>query len=143
MPWLMARRRSSPSFQDAAQALTVEERQAVAYAVRLLDKALRRPGECLSSPQIVADYLKLNIATRPHEVFVCLFLDAQNCLIEAKEMFRGTLTQTSVYPREIVREALNLNAAAVIWRILCRATKCALCAPFFYVPRGSCIVVDE
>jgi len=110
----MARRKASQSFQAAATGLTVQERKAVAYAVRLLDKAMREPGACLNSPQIVADYLKLHIAARPHEVFVCLFLDAHNRLIEAREMFRGTLTQTSVYPREIVKEALKLNAAAVI-----------------------------
>jgi DNA repair protein RadC len=59
-------------------------------------------------------YLKLNIATRPHEVFVVLFLDNQHRVIETKELFRGTIDGASVYPREVVKEALQLNAAAVI-----------------------------
>ena len=50
-----------------------------------------------------------------HEVFYCLMLDAQNRLIEAREMFRGTLTQTAVYPREVVKAALACNAGAVIF----------------------------
>jgi DNA repair protein RadC len=66
------------------------------------------------SPQRVKDFLRLQIAHLGHEVFAVLFLDAQNRLIELEEMFRGTLTQTSVYPREIVKRALARNAHAVI-----------------------------
>jgi len=69
----------------------------------------------LSSPKAVRDYLALSIGHLPHECFMALFLDAQNRLLAAEEMFRGTLTQTSVYPREIVKRALALNAAAVIF----------------------------
>ena len=69
----------------------------------------------LTSPQAVRDYLKLRIADREHEVFVALFLDSQNRLIAADELFRGTLAQTSVYPREVVKAALKHNAAAVIF----------------------------
>jgi len=68
-----------------------------------------------SSPQAVRDYLRLTLARREHEVFVALFLDAQHRLIAAEELFRGTLTQTSVYPREVVKRALALNAGAVIF----------------------------
>lgn len=68
----------------------------------------------LCSPGAVKDYLRLLLATKEHEVFVALFLDAQNRLIAAEELFRGTLTQTSVYPREIVKRALANNAAATI-----------------------------
>jgi len=71
-------------------------------------------GETLSSPQAVRDYLRLTLAGRPHEVFMALWLDAQNCLLAAEELFHGTLTQTSVYPREVVKRALAHNAAAVI-----------------------------
>jgi len=78
-----------------------------------LAKTLKRQG-CFESPGVVRDYLIHHFAGREHEVFVVLFLDAQNRLIEAQDMFRGTLTQTSVYPREVVREALVKNAAAVI-----------------------------
>lgn len=81
---------------------------------RWLNEELRR--ECsLTAPQSVRDYLRLFFAGQEHESFVVLFLDAQNRLIAAKEMFRGTLTQTSVYPREIVKEALRQNAGAVIF----------------------------
>jgi DNA repair protein RadC len=69
----------------------------------------------LSAPGAVKDYLRLFFAGREYESFVVLFLDAQNRLITATEIFRGTLTQTSVYPREIVKEALRQNAGAVIF----------------------------
>ena len=69
----------------------------------------------LTSPGAVRDYLRLAIATREHEVFVCLWLDAQHRVIASEELFRGTLTQTSVYPREIVKAGLKANAAAVIF----------------------------
>ncbi len=66
------------------------------------------------SPGKVKEYLALQLGSRAHEVFAVLFLDAQSRLIILEEMFRGTLTQTSVYPREIVKRALDLHAAAVI-----------------------------
>lgn len=69
----------------------------------------------LTSPQSVRDYLRLALGGREHEVFVALFLDAQHRVLAAEELFRGTLTQTSVYPREIVKAALKANAAAVIF----------------------------
>jgi DNA repair protein RadC len=67
------------------------------------------------SPNKVKDYLRLQIGSLKHEVFVVLFLNAQNRLVAMEEMFRGTLTQTSVYPREVVKRALALNAAAVVF----------------------------
>jgi DNA repair protein RadC len=70
--------------------------------------------EIFSSPDAVKHYLQMHLGRTPHEVFAVLFLDAQNRLIEMKELFRGTLTQTSVYPREVVRHALGLHAAAVV-----------------------------
>ena len=70
--------------------------------------------DMLASPAAVRDYLRIMLAQRDHEVFMVLFLDAQNRVIAPEEMFRGTLTQTSVYPREVVKRALSLNAAAVI-----------------------------
>lgn len=66
------------------------------------------------TPQRVKDYVALHLATHEHEVFAVLFLDAQHRLLALEEMFRGTLTQTSVYPREVVRRALALNAGALI-----------------------------
>ena len=71
-------------------------------------------GDALSSPARVREYLRLTLAGREHEIFMVLFLDAQNRVIEAEEMFRGTLTQTSVYPREVVKRSLFNNAGAVI-----------------------------
>ena len=66
------------------------------------------------SPQSVRHYLCLSLGTHPHETFMVLFLDAQHRLIASEEMFRGTLTQTSVYPREVVKQALAHNCGAVI-----------------------------
>ena len=69
----------------------------------------------LSSPRAVRDYLRLALAGREQEVFVVMLLDAQHRVISSEELFRGTLTQTSVYPREVVKCALKHNAAAVIF----------------------------
>src|SRR5882762_2469020 len=75
---------------------------------------LKRPA--LNSPLSVRDYLRLSLPDLQHEVFCCAFLDAQNRVIAFEELFRGTLTQTSVYPREIVKRALlHHNCAAVIF----------------------------
>ncbi len=74
-----------------------------------------RERDQLSSPVLVANYLKLFFAGQQHESFVVLFLDTQNRLIVAEELFRGTLSQTSVYPREVVKRALQLNAAGAIF----------------------------
>jgi DNA repair protein RadC len=70
--------------------------------------------EVFGSPQAVKDYLRMHLAHKPHEVFAVLFLDAQNRLIALEELFRGTLTQTSVYPREVVLKALHHHAASVV-----------------------------
>jgi DNA repair protein RadC len=72
-------------------------------------------GSALTSPSAVREYLRLRLQSLPHEVFVVLFLDAQNRVIEIEELFRGTLTQTSVYPREVVKRALHHNAGAAIF----------------------------
>lgn len=69
----------------------------------------------LTAPGAVRDFLRLHFAGQEHESFVALWLDAQNRLINAEELFRGTLTQTSVYPREVVKAALRANAGAVIF----------------------------
>lgn len=73
-----------------------------------------RAREAFGSPDAVKNYLQLHLAHRPHEVFAALFLDAQNRLVAMEELFRGTLTQTSVYPREVVLRALHHHAAAVV-----------------------------
>ncbi|WP_233584873.1 JAB domain-containing protein [Aquabacterium soli] len=71
-------------------------------------------GPIMASPQVVKDWLCMYCAGLEHEVFLVLYLNAQHVLIEAEEMFRGTLTQTSVYPREVVKSALAHNAASVL-----------------------------
>jgi len=71
-------------------------------------------GDLLTSPLAVRQYLQLFLSHKQYESFAVLFLDVKNRLIDGKELFRGTLTQTSVYPREVVKEALAHNAASVI-----------------------------
>ena len=80
-------------------------------AVDLARDFLTRSG----SRSAVRDYLRMKLQALPHEVFVALFLDAQNRVIGSEELFRGTLTQTSVYPREVVKRAPHHNAGAVIF----------------------------
>ena len=70
--------------------------------------------EMINSPTRAAPFLKARLAGVGYEVFTVLFLDAQQRLLACEELFRGTLTQTSVYPREVVRRALTLNCASVI-----------------------------
>ena len=87
-------------------------------ALELAKRALREDlssRDALSSPRAVRDYLRLLLSGREQEVFVVLLLDAQHRVIASEEMFRGTLTQTSVYPREVVKCALKHNCAAVIF----------------------------
>ena len=86
----------------------------LALVKRSLSEEMRRRDN-LSSPNAVRDYLRLNLAARDREVFVAVFLDAQNRVLKLEELFAGTLTQTSVFPREVVRFALQHNAAAVIF----------------------------
>jgi DNA repair protein RadC len=74
-----------------------------------------RQQTLFDTPTRVKDFLRLKLAQREHEVFAVLFLDARHQLIEMEELFRGTLTQTSVYPREVVKRALARNAAAVVF----------------------------
>jgi DNA repair protein RadC len=89
----------------------------LAAALELARRALATPmklKDALASPEAVRDWLRLSLGQTPHEVFMALWLDAQNRLIASEELFRGTLTQTSVYPREVVKRALAHNAGAVI-----------------------------
>lgn len=86
----------------------------VRHALAIVSKRLRDPGALLTQPDAVRLYLRLLLTDAECELFVALFLDAQHRLLETEEMFRGTLAQTSVYPREVVKAALKHNAAAVI-----------------------------
>ncbi len=87
--------------------------EVLSHARRLLANRVRR-GATMSSPEAVKDHLRLELGVLEHEVFCVLFLDAQHRIIALKQLFRGTVSQTSVYPREVVKEALSVNAAAVI-----------------------------
>ncbi|MGH8690282.1 MAG: RadC family protein [Burkholderiales bacterium] len=95
-------------------AKTAQFAAALELARRCIKEDLKS-GAALTSPGAVRDYLRLAIGGKAHEVFVCLWLDAQHRVICVDEAFRGTLTQTSVYPREVVKKALEVNAAAVIF----------------------------
>lgn len=95
-----------PAKASLLQAVTELARRA------LVEKLHERP--LVDSPGAVEDYLRLLIGAQPHEVFICLFLDARHALIRAEECARGSLTRMAVYPREIVRRALALNAASLI-----------------------------
>jgi len=82
-------------------------------ALRVVSRRFHK-GICVTGAAAARNYLTLHLATLEHEVFGAMFLDAQNRLIEYQELFRGTATQTSVYPREVVKVALALNAVAMI-----------------------------
>ena len=92
----------------------VQLQAVVELARRALGEKLVR-GDVFNSPNAVRHYLQLKLRALGHEVFVAIFLDAQNRLIASEDLFRGTLTQTSVFPREVVKRALFHNAAAIIF----------------------------
>ena len=94
--------------------MTEHEEASIRCALRILEECMRYNEITMNSPQDVANYLKMRFAGLEHEEFHIMFLNAQNRVIETDAMFRGTLTQTSVYPREVVKRALELNANAVI-----------------------------
>lgn len=102
----LAREPQTPAWDALSNALEILHRS---FAEHLAAR------DVLDAPHVVKPFLRTFFAGRPYEVFVALYLNAQNQLIRAEEAFRGTLTQTSVYPREIVRRALELRAAAVIF----------------------------
>lgn len=91
-----------------------EPQEVLHAALRILGQRVRR-GATLSSPQCVKDFLKLRLSTLEHEVFAILMLDTRHRMIEYKELFRGTIDGASVYTREVVKECLACNAAAVIF----------------------------
>ena len=92
---------------------SIQLKAVLEIARRYLDECLQR-GQQLSSPQDTRDYLLLNLRDRHYEVFMCLFLDNKNRVILLEEMFRGTIDAANVYPREVAKRALELNAAALI-----------------------------
>jgi len=95
------------------QAKYVQLQAILEMSRRALKEELQR-GDALNSPRAVRDFLQLLLGGRQQEIFVVLFLDTQHRVIASEELFHGTLSQTSVYPREVVKRALAHNAAAVI-----------------------------
>lgn len=93
----------------------IDEESVIARAMEILEARMYQSGPVMDNPGAVKDYLRIKMM--PHtkqEVFGVLFLDSQHKTLQYREMFFGTLTQTSVYPREVARIALELGAAAVI-----------------------------
>lgn len=93
--------------------MTTDERLLIERARKVLSTAVRR-GRMLTSPDEVRDFLLFTLALREQEVFGVLLLDNRNRVLLWRELFYGTLNQTAVYPREVVKLALQHNAAAVI-----------------------------
>lgn len=87
----------------------------IADALRILASRMRAKEHYFTSPDTVKNFLTLKLQPLEHETFCVLFLDNQHALIEYQEMFRGTIDSSSVYPREVLKEALRLNSAAVIF----------------------------
>lgn len=111
---LLAAGRDLASVKGLGAAKRAQFAAVMELAQRSIGETLKE-GAALTSPGAVRDYLRLALGARDHEVFVCIWLDAQHRVVRSDEPFRGTLTQTSVYPREIVKSALGANAAAVIF----------------------------
>ena len=91
------------------------EADEVLLAAQRLLAAQVRGSDLMDSPAVVKNFLRSRLGHLPHEVFACLFLDNQHTVISYEELFRGTIDGASVYPREIVKRALALNAAALIF----------------------------
>ena len=106
-----------PADLKRVKGLGPAKRAEIAAVMELARRSLLRElsqQPVFDTPQRVKDYLRMQLGGRGHEVFAVMFLDAKNQLIHLEEMFRGTLTQTAVYPREVVKRALELGAAAVV-----------------------------
>jgi len=101
------------TLDSAGRPVPASADELIAAARQHLAHRFRR-GASLTSPAAMRDFLRLNLGTREFETFCCLFLDTRHRLIEFVELFRGTINGASVHPREVVREALRRNAAAVI-----------------------------
>lgn len=107
-------RRSAEAMNLDARGMAATDRAVIDAALSVLGRHLRTPGAVFDSPVATRDFLRLHLAGWDRERFAVLFLDAQHRLIELEVLFEGTLTQTSVYPREVARRALHWNAAAVV-----------------------------
>jgi DNA repair protein RadC len=93
---------------------SAQEDAIIKQALKILEKRLVKHDTCVSSPEAAKWYLILKLAMEEREIFGVLWLDVSNRVIACEDMFFGTLTQTSVYPREVVKSALKHNACAAI-----------------------------
>lgn len=94
--------------------LKAKENRAIYRAIKIIESRFKVSGLRLSSPNDAKAYIMLNLAPYDREVFMVLFMDVQNRLIECEKLFFGTLKEVSAHPREVVKSALKLNAASVI-----------------------------
>ncbi len=86
----------------------------IRQAITLLENRVFKAGPALGSPAAVRDYLRLKLVAEPNEIFAVVFLDNQHQVLAFEPLFKGTVDQTSVYPRVVVQRALALNASALI-----------------------------
>ena len=104
--------------EEAPQYITVpsfvKENKIIAEALKILTLRIKKPKAIIENPNDVKKFLKLKLTGLEHEVFAVMFLNNHHGVIEYEEMFRGTIDGASVYPREVVKRALQLNAAALI-----------------------------
>ena len=100
---------------DVEKGIVAMEDQIIAQALGILQRRMKADAVKIGSPSTVKYYLATKLSGLEHEVFSVIYLDSQHKVIEYEELFRGTLAQTSVYPREVVKSCLKHNAAAVIF----------------------------
>ena len=120
----LLRESASPSLDRSAAAWTTDSNTATGIREATLDEIMTgarqalslhvRKGTVFSSPKITANYLTARLAQHPYEVFTLIYLDDRHRFIAADDLFRGTIDGATVHPREVVKQALNHNAAAVI-----------------------------
>ena len=110
----MSHTKSLFTLSGAGEPVSATAEEIIASARAQLSRRVRR-GSALSSPQATRDFLALRLGAREFESFCCMFLDNRHRVIEFVELFRGTIDSASVYPREVVKEALQRNAAAVVF----------------------------
>lgn len=106
--------RAADGVRSVRHAMPDHERAVIDAALTILSGYLRQPEQTFHTPDAVRQYLRLHLGAETRELFAVMFLDSQNRLTAFEVMFTGTLTQTSVYPREIVKAALSHDAAAVV-----------------------------
>lgn len=103
-----------PSSVSPLPVISLTAQRTIKRAISLLEKYLRQPGVVLTSPEQVRDWLRLKLCGLEREVFMVLYLDSQNRLLECEALFAGTVGHVSVHPREVLKSALRHNATAVV-----------------------------